>query len=136
MVVIGIIAVLAAIVLVAINPSRQFSLANNTKRKSDVSAILSAVQQYAAANHGVYPAGITAAAQIIEKSGGVDLCSQLVTAYIAALPVDPLTNSGTPVSACAGSYNTNYTIMKSAVDSRLTVAAPAAELSATISATQ
>lgn len=136
MVVIGILAVLAAIVLVAINPSRQFSLANNSKRQSDINAILAAVQQYAISNHGTYPAGITTSAQIIEKSGGVDLCSMLVTAYIAALPVDPLTNGGTPVSNCASAYNTNYTILKSAVDSRLTVAAPGAELAATISATQ
>ena len=135
-VVIGIIAVLAAIVLVAVNPTRQFQLANNSKRQSDVSAILSAVQQYAVANHGVYPSGITAAAQIIEKAGGVDLCASLVTTYIAALPVDPLTNNGTSVINCGAAYNTNYTILKSAVDSRLTVAAPGAQQGAVISITQ
>jgi prepilin-type N-terminal cleavage/methylation domain-containing protein len=135
-VVIGIIAVLAAIVLVAINPSRQFSQANNTKRHSDVNAILGAVQQYAVANRGVYPAGVSTSALTIKKSGGVDLCSFLVTTYIAALPVDPLTNSGAAVTNCGSAYNTNYTIVKSAADNRITVAAPAAEIGITISATQ
>lgn len=132
----GIVAVLIAIVLVAINPSRQFSQANNTKRQSDVAAILNAVQQYGVANRGTYPAGLTTSPQIIEKSGGIDLCSALVTTYLAALPVDPLTNNGISISNCAGSYTTNYTILKSATDSRLTVNAPAAELGVTISLTQ
>jgi prepilin-type N-terminal cleavage/methylation domain-containing protein len=135
-VVMGIIMVLAAIVLTAINPSRQLSQANNTKRKSDVNAILNAVQQYAINNHGVYPGGISTSALTIKKSGGVDLCSILVSTYIAALPVDPLTNSGTAVSNCGSAYNTNYSIVKSVVDNRITIAAPAAELSASISATQ
>ena len=135
-VVIGIIAVLFAIVLVAINPTRQFKQANNTKRQSDVKAILNAVQQFTVANRGIYPAGLTTTAQTIEKTGGVDFCSLLVTTYIAALPVDPLTNNGTAVTNCASAYNTNYTILKSATDSRITVAAPAAELGLTISLTQ
>jgi prepilin-type N-terminal cleavage/methylation domain-containing protein len=42
-VVIGILAVLLTIVLVAINPARQFKQANDTKRRSDVNAILNAV---------------------------------------------------------------------------------------------
>lgn len=132
----GIIATLVAIVLVAINPARQFSLSNNTKRRSDVVAILSAVQQYIVANRGVAPVGISTSVLTIEKNGGVDLCALLVTTYIAALPVDPLTNSGAAVTDCTSAYNTNYTIVKSAVDSRLTVSAPAAELSASVSATQ
>jgi len=121
---------------VAINPARQFALSNNTKRRSDVVAILSAIQQYIVANRGVAPVGISTAVLTIEKNGGVDLCSLLVSTYIAALPVDPLTNSGTSVTDCTSAYNTNYTIAKSAIDSRLTVSAPAAELGASVSATQ
>ena len=52
LVVIGILAVLLGIVLVAINPARQFALANNTKRQSDVNTILNAIHQYAAENNG------------------------------------------------------------------------------------
>ncbi len=135
LVVIGVLAVLLAIVLVAINPARQFSQANNTKRASDVQAILNAVTQYAADNRGTLPTGITSSATAV-SSTGVDICSSLVPRYLAALPVDPLTNNGTPVATCSGAYNTNYQISVSATDNRVTVAAPAAELGAAISVTR
>ncbi len=135
LVVIGILAVLLAITLIAINPARQFSQANNTKRSSDVNAILNAVGQYAADNKGTLPTGITTAAQTVSNTGA-DICASLVTQYLAALPVDPLTNNGTPVTNCAAAYNTNYTIVRSAADNRLTVTAPAAELNAVISVTR
>ncbi len=135
LVVIGILAVLLAITLIAINPARQFSQANDTKRASDVNAILNAIDQYAADNKGALPGTIPTTAAIIGSDvpgGQVDLCSALVTLYLAALPVDPLTNNGTPVSNCAqvGGYNTNYTVMRSAQDNRITVAAPATEIAA------
>lgn len=140
LVVIGILAVLLAITLIAINPARQFSQANNTKRSSDVNAILNAINQYAADNKGALPAGIpdsTAGAAVIGSGAGeVNICASLVTRYLAALPVDPLTNNGTPVTDCTGAYNTNYTVVRSTTDNRLTVAAPAAELSAVISVTR
>jgi prepilin-type N-terminal cleavage/methylation domain-containing protein len=139
LVVIGILAVLFAIVLIAINPARQFSQANNTKRRSDVNAILNAIHQYAADNHGALPAGIAATTGIISSGGsGVDICASLVTRYLAALPVDPLTNSGTAVSNCTdpAGYDTNYTVFRSATDNRVTVSAPAAELGETINVTR
>ncbi len=143
LVVIGILAVLLAIVLIAINPARQFSQANNTKRRSDVNAILNAIHQYGADNKGnLAPLSIpqqspsTAGAQI----GGatVNICTFLVTRYLAALPVDPLTNNGTPVTSCSAnaSYVTNYRVTQSTSDNRLTVEAPAAELGDTISVTR
>ncbi len=140
LVVIGILAVLLAITLVAINPARQFSQANNTKRSSDVNALLNAIHQYAADNKGTLPAGIPATTPAVIGSGvgEVNICTALVTTYLAALPVDPLTNNGTPVSDCAavGGYNTNYTVVQSTSDNRITVAAPAAELSAVITVTR
>lgn len=134
LVVIGILAVLLAITLIAINPARQFSQANDTKRASDVNAILNAIDQYAADNKGALPGTIPTTAAVIgsDTAGGqVDLCSALVTQYLAALPVDPLTNNGTPVTDCTAAYDTNYTVVKSAADNRITVAAPATEIAAT-----
>jgi len=131
LVVIGILAVLLAITLIAINPARQFAQANNTKRSSDVNAILNAVGQFAADNKGTLPTNMPAAGVTATiGTAGADICTQLVTLYLAALPVDPLTNNGTPVSDCAiaGGYNTNYTIVRSATDNRITVTAPATEL--------
>jgi prepilin-type N-terminal cleavage/methylation domain-containing protein len=131
LVVIGILAVLFAIVLIAINPARQFSQANNTKRRSDVNAILNAIHQYAADNRGALPAGIGSTAGLI-SSGGVNICNDLVTRYLAALPVDPLTNNGTAVTNCGAAYDTNYTVVRSTSDNRITVSATAAELGETI----
>ena len=45
--VIGIIAILAAIVIVAINPTKQLGDARDAQRRSDVNTILNAVWQYA-----------------------------------------------------------------------------------------
>jgi type IV pilus assembly protein PilA len=130
LVVIGILAVLLSITLIAINPARQFSQANDTKRASDVNAILNAIGQYSADNKGNLTAlNIPTTAGTI-SSTGVNLCSALVTQYLAALPVDPLTNNGTPVdqTGCAGVYDTNYTVVRSSSDSRITVCAPATEI--------
>lgn len=137
LVVIGVLAVLLAIVLIAINPARQFSQANNTKRASDVNAILNAVDQFAADNHGTLPAAIDTTSKTIgNNTGEANICADIVPTYIAALPVDPLTNNGAAVSTCSATYTTNYTIIKSATDNRITVGAPAAELGATITVTR
>lgn len=140
LVVIGILAILLAITLIAINPARQFSQANNTKRSSDVNAVLNAINQYMADNKGALPTGINTTVQTIQASGGVNLCTALVPTYIAALPVDPLTNNGQPVDAtgCSGTtWTTNYTVQQlTGGSNRLTVSAPASELGATISVTR
>lgn len=139
LVVIGILAVLLAITLIAINPQRQFAQSNNTKRSSDVSAILNAIGQYAADNRGTLPTGIDTTASTIDSAGFTTFCALLVPTYIAALPVDPLTNNGTPVdaTACTGStWDTNYTVQQISGNNRITVAAPAAELGATIEVTR
>ncbi len=46
LIVIGIIAILAGIVLVAVNPAEQFGKANDSERKSEIGTILSAIYQY------------------------------------------------------------------------------------------
>jgi type IV pilus assembly protein PilA len=137
LVVIGILAVLLAITLIAINPAKQFAQANNTKRRSDVNAILNAINQYMADNKGVLPTGITTTNQQISNTGA-NICTALVPVYIAALPVDPQTNGGTPISqtGCAGTYATNYQVVQSATSARITVTAPAVELGDTITVTR
>jgi prepilin-type N-terminal cleavage/methylation domain-containing protein len=132
--VIVIIAILAGIVIVAINPSRQISQANNSQRDADVKAILNAVSEYAIDNRGALPSAITTTATTVGSSTGqIDVCSNLVPTYIAEMPFDP-TASGAAYSSCS-SYNTGYTIASDTAG-RVTVAAPSAELSETISVTQ
>ncbi|OGD95265.1 hypothetical protein A3F02_02990 [Candidatus Curtissbacteria bacterium RIFCSPHIGHO2_12_FULL_38_9b] len=125
LVVIGILAILLAIVLVAINPSRQFKQANDTQRKSDVNAILNAIHQYAADNKGDLPSAITASEQSISNSAA-DLCGDIVPQYIADLPLDPTAGTKDPTDAvCTGatSYDTGYKVVKSATNNRVTVSA-------------
>lgn len=131
LVVIGILAILLAITLIAINPARQFAQANNTKRSSDVNAILNAIGQYQADNSGALPAGMPAAgaAAVDISAAGANICSLLVTQYIAQLPVDPLTNNGTAIAAtCPAGYVTGYQVSVGAGNNRVTVTAPATQI--------
>jgi len=156
LVVIGVLTILLAIVLIAINPARQFAQANNTQRRSDVNAILNAVHQYAADNGGNLPTGIDATARTICVTGAgpacavsaVDLCSstnaEIVSTYLADLPLDPSdgTTDATGVETCADmvpatdTYNTGYTIQELGSSGRIVVIAPSAELSETIQVTR
>jgi prepilin-type N-terminal cleavage/methylation domain-containing protein len=68
----------------------------------------------------------------------IDMCSDLVSTYIAGIPIDPSTGtvSGgtTPCAGGVTAYDTGYTISSS--NSRYTISAPAAEDGATISVTR
>jgi len=121
LVVIGILAVLLAITLIAINPAKQFSQANNTKRRSDVNAVLNAINQYMADNKGAIPAGITATPTEISNAGA-NLCGSLITKYLAALPRDPKVSNGNQVNPpCPAVYNIGYNVSQGAADNRITV---------------
>lgn len=146
LVVIGILAILLAITLIAINPARQFQQANDTKRLSDINAILNAVGQYSADNHGLLPGNITTTPADVGIDGatppnGAGLCTTLVPTYIQALPADPNTNNGAPITqtgsplACPATYTTGYQISKDA-NGRVTVTAPAAQLNTPMSVTR
>lgn len=52
--VIGIIGILAAVVIVAVNPSRQLASAQNARRQANIRAILDAFAQYAIDHNGNY----------------------------------------------------------------------------------
>ncbi len=139
LVVIGILAVLLSIVLVAINPARQFAQANNTQRRSDVGATLNGIYQYAADNKGVLPAGIPAqgASAAISTAGtGTAFCNALVPTYIAALPRDPSTGTYTDCTNYSTAYQINVSTASAGNTPRLTVSAPGAELGVVISVTR
>lgn len=118
LVVIGILAILLSIVLIAINPARQFGQANDTKRKSDTTAILNAIGAYAADNHGTLPAGIPVApTPAVDVSTIQTLCHDLLgsgdaknptgASYISALPADPQNSqNGAPITTCPAASDT------------------------------
>jgi len=138
--VIAAIGILAAIVLVAINPTRQLAQARNAQRRADVLTISNAVYQFTIDNNGL-PSGIdatlrnvvsTASTASCTSVGGAAAVSDFVTAitsttsYVAAIPRDPQV-----ASAGCSDY-----LIQTTTGSRVTVSAPRAELSATISVTR
>lgn len=132
LVVIGILAILLSIVLIAINPARQFGQANDTRRKSEVTQILNAIGAYAADNRGALPADISALAADTPAAiadTGADICADLVPNYIPALPQDPLQGTGTAITACGAAYDTGYTVQHDATG-RVTISAPLTEQAA------
>lgn len=56
--VIGIIAVLATVVIVALDPAKRFADARNARRISDTQSILTAIRQYVVDNNGTLPPGL------------------------------------------------------------------------------
>ena len=137
LVVIGIIAILAAVVIVALNPARQFAQARNTQRWSNVNTILNAVGQRMADNRGIWSStcdavtGITlptSATMIGSNAGEVNLEPCIVPTYVSTMVVDP-------VATISG--DTGYFIVKATgTNGRITVSAPFAELGETISVTR
>lgn len=130
--VVAAIAILAGIVILAINPGKQLADTRNAQRRSNVNTILSGVYQYAIDNNGTLPASITASSTEICKTGGT--CSGLIDLsvlttdekYLTAIPNDP-----TAVST----NGSGYAVAKS-TNGRITVSAPSAEQSAVISVTR
>ena len=138
LIVIGIIAILAAVVLVAINPARQFAQARNSQRQSNVNAILNSIGQRMVDNKGTFEtdcaAGvIPSSVTTMEKTGGYDIRPCIVNLYMSEIPFDPKTGDNTCVDSVAnpancntGSYDTGYTIQQDATTKRITVCAPEA----------
>jgi len=102
--VIGIIAVLATVVIVALNPAQRFADARDSRRLADIQSILSAVQQYIVDNQGSLPSGLeTSEKQIGTDSSGCSITDGICSAnlsyclnlstdlapYLKTLPFDP-----------------------------------------------
>ncbi len=125
LIVIGIIAILAAIIYVAVDPARRFAEARNTDRWTACYAILNAVLTYASDHGGTFPSALEGAAYDVNYvlgTGGALGCSDancgavsnsndcldmnynLVDEYLSAMPKDPITGNNA---------NTDYYIRKS-----------------------
>jgi type IV pilus assembly protein PilA len=129
LVVIGILGILLAIVLIAINPARQFKQANNTKRANDAATLLNAIHQYGADHKGVLPADMPAAADgdVEISAAGANICADIMPTYVASLAVDPTRDGGAGegvvITDCAtANYTTGYLVSVD-TDGRVTVTA-------------
>lgn len=63
--VVGAIAILAGIVVIAINPSRQFAEMNNSQRQADIKTISEAIYQYTIDNRGTTPPGLDGTLRVL-----------------------------------------------------------------------
>ncbi|MBI5126778.1 MAG: type II secretion system protein [Candidatus Taylorbacteria bacterium] len=94
LIVIGIIAILSSVALVAVNPARQFKLARDAQRMSNVSAIVNAVSQNMSENQGILVCRgnqtmLPSTSTPIKFPGGFDLATCIVPDYISVVPFDP-----------------------------------------------
>lgn len=96
LVVIGLIGILSTIVLVAVNPSRQFKIAHDTERKAHLISILNAIGQNMSEHSGTLVCN--GVSRIIPQSTSSiasndalipDLSSCIIPLYLAKLPIDP-----------------------------------------------
>lgn len=142
--VVAAIAILAGIVIVALNPGKQLGDTRNAQRSSDVNAILNAFYQYAIDNNGNFPSGLddvngttqvlgtsasgcdTTCGAVTSTAACLDVSGDLVPTYLVDIPQDP--QSGTD-------GNTDYYIDKD-TNGRITVGSCDPEQSATISVTR
>ncbi|HBR80962.1 MAG: hypothetical protein UX09_C0009G0012 [Candidatus Uhrbacteria bacterium GW2011_GWE2_45_35] len=134
LIVIAIIAVLAAVVIVALNPAQRFADARDARRQSDIENIAGALKTYQVDNAGAYPAtvsglvadsGYTIGTDVAACDAGctaqvtlaacVDLTALVTDGYLGTVPMDP--SSGT--AAKTDFYlirNTNGTVTVGACD--------------------
>lgn len=136
--VVAIIAILAGVVIFAINPGKQLAETRNAQRKVDINTILNAVYQFTIDNNGTLPKYITTTQTEICLTGtdtASATCGTLIDLedltnsekYLVRIPLDP--------SGATTTFGTGYHIFKT-VNNRVKVTAVAAEQSQKISVTR
>ncbi len=139
LIVIGIIAILAAAVIIAINPGQQFKQARNATRWSHMNSVVNATYSYVISSGGSFPAcgaALVAGGNLID----ISLCSTDLADHIGDLPKDPQVGGAShsttpivintvsyPVTACTGATCTGYVIGLLSGGSRMIVASVAKE---------
>ncbi len=137
LIVIGIVAILAAAVIIAINPGEQFKQARNATRWSHMNAIANGVYSYAISAGGNFPDcnhdAVSALTSLTVGDGtarDIYHCEDdLVDTYLSALPLDPSesgkTNTDCDPDAGAVTDCTGYTIESDGT--RITIRSKATE---------
>lgn len=133
--VVALIAILASIVIFAINPAKQLAQARNAQRRTDVNTILNAIYQYSLDNQGQLPGDIPldTSLEICQTDAGsctglVDLGAlTLDEEYLTAIPQDP-NGACTTNSVCYGVHQS--------ANGRITVEALYSELGESITVTR
>jgi len=131
--VMGIIAILATVVLVAVNPARQFAQARDTQRIANINTLLNAIGERIADHKGLFDEGCSAGAiptttARTMASTQYSIYDCLVPTYISSLPIDPKIGRFTTVTE----YDTGYSVLQDSATGRITVTAPAGEINQSI----
>jgi len=132
--VIGILVILMAATIVAINPFRQFALANNANRWSGTTTIMNAVYQRIVDDVGAWTCDTDADGMVNDipatptfmgsGTGQYNICGCLVPTYLSTMPYDPQAGSYTSCTT----YNTGYEISRDATTGRVTICAPRTQI--------
>ena len=135
-IIIAIIAVLAGVTIILINPPQQLARARNVQRQSDINFILNAVGQNIADNRGTFncSSGAIPTSSTKMATGAYNVAPCLMPAYLDKLPFDPKADGSHYASTM--DYDTGYFISQSTITNRVTISAPSAELGQTISVTR
>lgn len=146
LVVIGIIAILATVVLIAINPARQFAQARDTQRTSHVNSILNAIGQRIADCKGTFGGACGAvtcsslpAAAATDTTLSILNDSSATTATTIGLGcVAPTYMTTVPSDPQASGTDTGYDLRIESIaeGGRITILAPSAEINTPISVTR
>jgi len=146
--VVAIIAILAGIVIIAINPGKNLGDSRNAQRSADVNTIINGTYQYLLDNNGTLPAVGARTGAVVISTTPTEICNTatatctglvdlavLTTAgkYIVAIPTDPQAPNSCPTGC--GANGTGYKIAKDA-NGRLIVSAMNPEQGKTISVTK
>lgn len=138
--VVAAIAILAGIVIFAINPAKQLAELRNGKRSADVSLIVNAIYQYSLDNGGALPPDLS------EQSDSdcaldlyLEICQTGTTGVSCSIDLSPLTDGQKylvsvpvdPQGALNGAEGAGYNIFQNP-NGRIVACAPNAELGAVI----
>mgnify|MGYP006054488557 CR=1 FL=1 len=124
--VIGILAILAGVVLVAINPARQFKIARDSQRNANISTILNAMGQNMTDHGGVFTCeGVITEVPLVKTlvssaNGDFDVARCIVPDYISVLPFDPSKEGAGYTDE--SDYSTGYFIQADS-EGRITISA-------------
>jgi prepilin-type N-terminal cleavage/methylation domain-containing protein len=93
LVVISIIAILATVVFVALDPVTRFADARNSRRWNDVNSLLTAVHSCIVDNDGSLSiCGISGTSSQVLGTGGLNISTQMAP-YLKSMPQDPSTGT-------------------------------------------
>jgi prepilin-type N-terminal cleavage/methylation domain-containing protein len=114
LIVLAIIAILATIVMVSLNPTKQFKFARDSQRTSHLMSILNSIGQNMIDHDGIlYCANTPTDIPIniktgIDSVGGFNIADCLVPQYLQTIPIDP-SKPGAYYSS-PSNFNTKYSI--------------------------